>query len=66
MLFIISPFQPHLKSVPMRRPLEGGGRAGCRRRQPRDERVGIFSPTSSPPGRGEGLEIEFNHQWAMI
>lgn len=29
-----------------------------------DWRVGAFSPTPQPPGRGEGLEVEFRHQWA--
>lgn len=34
---------------------------GCHGRQPSDKRVGTFSPTPWPPGRGEGLEVEFSH-----
>ena len=28
--------------------------------------VVAFGQIIRPPGRGEGLQIEFNHQWSMI
>lgn len=32
--------------------------AGCQGNQPCEERMGLFSPMSEPPGMGEDLKVE--------